>query len=140
MKFVDNMNIRGKVLSPTISLIAIALTVTGVLAWVLNETSVKYRELIDGPMLAARISPGYAGQLSELGRVVNLALLEDEPDLQKLQHDLEELKTARKESREQLERMFPDKPVVQGLKATGTQINEALDTFLAKSKAERAPK
>jgi len=136
MKFVDDLNIRGKILVPTISLAAIALTVAGVLAWALNETSSRYRDVISGPVLAAKISSDYAGQLSELGRVINLALLQGDADLQKLGHDLEELKAARKESREQLERLFPDKPEVRGLKASGTQINEAQDALLVKARGE----
>jgi len=136
MKFVDRLNIRGKILVPTIALVAIAVSVAGVLTWVLNDTSVKYRELIHGPVLAAKVSTEYAGKLSELGRVVNLALLQRDPDLQKLRHDFEELTAARKQSREELERLFPDKPEVKGLKATGAQINEALETLLVKAKAE----
>jgi hypothetical protein len=129
MKFVDSLNIRGKILVPTIALVAIALTIAGVLVWVLNETSTKYRELIHGPVLAAKVSGDYAGQLSELGRIVNLALLQADGDLQKLRHDFDELKTARKQSREQLERLFPDKPEVQGLKATGALINDTPATI-----------
>ena len=136
MKFVDRLNIRGKILVPTIALVTIALAIAGVLVWVLNDTSNKYRELIHGPVVAAKVSAEYAGKLSELGRVINLAMLEHEPDLQKLRRELDDLKAARKESREELERLFPNKPEVQGLKATGTQINEALDAFLAKAKTE----
>jgi methyl-accepting chemotaxis protein len=136
MKFVDRLNIRGKILVPTIALVAIALTITGVLVWVLNDTSIKYRQLIHGPVLAAKVSIDYAGKLSELGRIVNLALLQREADTEKLRHDFDELKAARKQSREELERLFPNKPEVQGLKATGDQINDALEAFLVKAKAE----
>jgi methyl-accepting chemotaxis protein len=136
MKFVDRLNIRGKILVPTIALVAIALAIAGVLVWVLNDTSNKYRELIHGPVVAAKVSAEYAGKLSELGRVINLAMLEHDGDVQKLRRELDDLKAARKESREELERLFPAKPEVQGLKATGAQINDALDAFLAKAKVE----
>jgi len=136
VKFVDGLNIRGKILVPTLMLVGIALAIVGVLSWALNDTLVKAREVLRGPVLAAKVSADYAGQLSELGRVVNLALLES-GDLQKLRHDVDALTSARKQSREQLERLFPDKPEVQGLKATATQINDALDTLLAKLKSER---
>ena len=136
MKFVDRLNIRGKILVPTLTLVAIALAIAGVLVWVLNDTSNKYRDLIHGPVLAAKVSTVYAGKLSELGRVINLAMLQHDADLQKLRRELDDLKAARKESREQLERLFPNKPEVQALKATGAQINDALDAFLAKAKVE----
>ena len=136
MKFVDGLHIRGKILVPMLLLVGIALAIVGVLSWALNDTLVKARQVLRGPVLAAKVSADYAGQLSELGRVVNLALLES-GDLQKLRHDVDALAAARKESREQLERLFPDKPEVQGLKATGTRINDALDALLAKLKSER---
>ena len=136
MKFVDGLNIRGKILLPTLLLVAIALAIVGVLSWALNDTLVKTRQVLAGPVLAAKVASDYAGQLSELGRVVNLALLESS-DLQKLRHDLEELKAARRHSREQLEHMFPAKPEVQGLKATATQINDALDALVVKLSSER---
>ena len=92
MKLIDSLNIRGKILVPTISLIAIALLVMGVLAWTANDTSAKYQSLIFGPRLASKVSVAYAGHLSELGRVINLALLEgDSADLDKLEAELNKL-------------------------------------------------
>jgi methyl-accepting chemotaxis protein len=133
VKFIENLNLRGKILVPTISLIVIALVVMGWLVRVLHDTSAKYQELIYGPRFAAKVSLGYAGQLSELGRLVNLALLEgDSTDLAKLTHDLDELKAERKRSREELERIFPDRNDVRDLKENGLRINEALDLLLVK--------
>src|SRR6266542_2245454 len=133
MPFIDNLNIRGKILVPTISLIVIAVSVGGMLTSTLYETSRKYQELIFGPRLAAKVALGYAGQLSELGRIVNLTLLPSEPtDLARLKGDLDELKAARKASREELERLMPDSPEVMALKETGARINEATDTLLLK--------
>src|SRR5689334_1917908 len=107
MKFVDGLNIRGKILVPTLALVTIALAIAGVLVWVLNDTSTKYRELIHGPVLAAKVSTDYAGKLSELGRVINLALLQRDGDIEKLRKELEELKVARRQNRQELERLFP---------------------------------
>jgi methyl-accepting chemotaxis protein len=133
VKFIENLNLRGKILVPTISLIIIALVVMGSLARALYETSAKYQELIFGPRLAAKVSLGYAGQLSELGRIVNLALLEgDSADLVKLARDLDDLKADRKHSREELERLLPERSDVRELKDNGAKINEATDALLAK--------
>jgi methyl-accepting chemotaxis protein len=133
MAFIDNLNLRGKILVPVISLIAIAIAVIGMLTHTLRDTSMEYQKLIFGPRLAAKVSLGYAGQLSELGRIVNLALLPSEPtDLVRLGHELDELKAARKESREELERLLPDTKEVLALKETGARINEATDTLLQK--------
>jgi methyl-accepting chemotaxis protein len=135
MNFLDNLNIRAKILVPTISLIVIALAVMGMLARTLSDTSAKYQELIYGPQLAATVSLGYAGQLSELGRVVNLALLQAETaDLVKVAQEIEELKAGRKKSREELERLLPQSPEVKALKETGAKINEATDQLLVKLK------
>jgi methyl-accepting chemotaxis protein len=133
VKFIENLSIRGKILVPTISLIVIALAVMGMLARALHDTSAKYQELIFGPRLAAKVALGYAGELSELGRVINLALLQgDSADLAKVAHDIDELKAARKESREELERLLPDNSDVRGLKEVGAKINEATDALLVK--------
>jgi methyl-accepting chemotaxis protein len=135
MKFIEGLNIRGKILVPTISLIGIAVVVMTVLAWTLQDTSSKYRELIFGPQLAENVSQGYAGQLSELGRVVNLALLQgDSADLVALARDLDELKTLRKHSREELERLVPEAGELKEVKENGTKINEATDQLLARLK------
>jgi methyl-accepting chemotaxis protein len=133
VKFIENLNLRGKILVPTISLIIIALVVMGSLARALYDTSAKYQDLIFGPRLAAKVSLGYAGQLSELGRIVNLALLEgDSADLVKLARDLDDLKADRKGSREELERLLPERSDVRELKENGAKINEATDLLLAK--------
>ena len=133
MKFIENLSIRGKILVPTIALIAIALGVVGLLAPSLYDTSEKYQQLIFGPERAAKVSLGYAGQLSELGRVVNLVLLQGESaDLVKVARDLDELKVARKESREELERLLPQSEQVRGLKEVGSKINESTDSLLTK--------
>ena len=133
MKFIEKLSIRGKILVPTISLVVIALVVMGSLTWALRDTSTKYQELIYGPRLAAKVSVGYAGQLSELGRIVNLALLQGEgADLVKLARDLDELKGDRKQSREELERLLPQSNEVRDLKETGAKINEATDNLLAR--------
>jgi len=133
MSFIDNLNIRGKILVPTISLIVIALAIMGLLAWTLNDTSAQYRALIEGPQYAAKVSIGYAGALSELGRVVNLALLQgDSGDLDQLARELEELKTERKANREALEQRLPQNNDVKGLKEVGAKINEATDQLLVK--------
>jgi methyl-accepting chemotaxis protein len=137
MNFIDNLNLRGKILVPTISLIIIALAVMGMLVRTLNQTSIKYRELIYGPRLAAKTALGYAGLLSELGRVVNLALLQGEAaDVPKIAKELDDLKGERKAAREELERLIPDDPEVKALKDTGGKINEATDQLLAKLKPE----
>ncbi|HXI60085.1 MAG TPA: methyl-accepting chemotaxis protein [Polyangia bacterium] len=136
MKFIDSLNIRGKILVPTISLIVIALVIMGLLSRVLHETSARYQELIYGPRLAAKVSLGYAGQLSELGRVINLVLLQgDRADLTKFAAEIDELKAKRKQSREELERLLPSNAEVRGLKDVGAKINEATDNLLAKLKA-----
>ncbi|HET6279666.1 MAG TPA: methyl-accepting chemotaxis protein [Polyangia bacterium] len=140
MKFIDNLNIRGKILVPTISLILIGLIITGLLARVLHETSANYQQLMFGPRLAAKVSLGYAGQLSELGRVINLLLLQGDRDLTKAADEIDALKAKRKQSREELERLLPDHPEVRGLKDVGAKINEATDTLLAKLKASAAGK
>jgi methyl-accepting chemotaxis protein len=133
VSFIDSLNIRKKILLPTISLIFIALVVMSSLTWALRDTSGRYQELIFGPQLAAKISVGYAGELSELGRVVNLALLPGEStDLVSLAREFEQLKAARKRSREELERLLPQRSDVRELKANGAKINEALDTLLVK--------
>src|SRR5882724_3994971 len=104
VKFIDKLSIRGKILVPTVALIVIALVITGMLTRVLREASAKYQGLIFGPQLAATVSLGYAGQLSELGRVINLALLQGEhADLAKLAGELDDLKAQRKHGREELE-------------------------------------
>jgi hypothetical protein len=64
VKFIENLNLRGKILVPTISLIVVALVVMGSLARALSSTSSKYQDLMFGPRLAAKVSLGYAGQLS----------------------------------------------------------------------------
>jgi len=133
VKFIENLNLRGKILVPTIALIVVALLVMGSLARALSSTSSKYQELMFGPRLAAKVSLGYAGQLSELGRVINLALLQGEgADLAKLANDLDELKAERKKSREELERLLPERGDVRQLKETGTKINETVDVLLVK--------
>jgi len=133
VKFIENLKLRGKILVPTISLIVVALVVMGSLARALSSTSSKYQELIFGPRLAAKVSLGYAGQLSELGRVVNRALLDgDGADLVKLGHELDELKAERKQSREELERLLPEKSEVRELKDTGAKLNEDVDVLLLK--------
>jgi methyl-accepting chemotaxis protein len=133
VKFIENLNLRGKILVPTIALIAVALLVMGSLARALSSTSSKYQELMFGPRLAAKVSLGYAGQLSELGRIINRALLDgDSGDLVKLGRELDELKAERKQSREELERLLPDRSEVRDLKETGAKINESLDLFLVK--------
>ncbi len=135
MKFIDDLNIRGKILVPTISLIVIALAVMGMLVRTLNNTSAQYRELIYGPQLAAKVAIAYAGHLSELGRIINLALLQGESvDLDKLAHDIDEVKARRKVSREDLERLLPEVDEVKALKDTGAKINEATDQLIAKLK------
>jgi len=135
VKFIDNLNIRGKILVPTIALIVIALIITGVLTRVLFETSARYQELIFGPRLASKVSVTYAGQLSELGRVVNLLLLQgDHADLVKGAAEIDELRAKRKLSREELERLMPDNAEVRGLKDVGAKINEATDQLLVKMK------
>src|SRR5262249_15488176 len=74
---------------------------------------------------------GYAGDLSELGRVVNLVLLQGESaDLVKVSQELDELKADRKKSREELERLLPQHPIVKELKDVGGKINEATDELL----------
>jgi methyl-accepting chemotaxis protein len=88
------------------------------------------------------VSLGYAGHLSELGRVINLALLEgDRVDVDKLAHEIDELKARRKASREELEKLIPDNDEVKALKDTGAKINESTDQLLARLKpgVERAP-
>src|SRR5882724_7176930 len=133
VKFIENLSIRGKILVPTISLIVIPLVVVGLLAPALSSTSEKYQQLIFGPQLAAKVSLGYAGQLSELGRVVNLALLQgDSTDLVKTAHELDDLKADRKQSREELERLLPQNSEVRGLKEVGSKINDATDLLLVK--------
>jgi methyl-accepting chemotaxis protein len=133
MNFIEGLSIRGKILVPTISLIIIALAVTGLLVRTLYDTSTKYQELIYGPRLAAKVAQGYAGHLSELGRVVNLALLEgDRADLIKVAHDIDELKAERKQSREELERLLPQSSLVHSLKDVGAKINEATDQLMVK--------
>jgi methyl-accepting chemotaxis protein len=135
MKFIDNLNIRGKILVPTISLIVITLAVGGMLVYTLRATSAKYQELIYGPQLAAKVSVEYAGHLSELGRIINLALLEgDTADLEKVGRDIDEVKADRKQARESLERLLPQDPEVKGLKETGDKINEATKELLVKLK------
>jgi methyl-accepting chemotaxis protein len=135
VNFIDKLSIRGKILVPTIALIVIALVITGLLSRVLRETSEKYQGLIFGPQLAASVSLGYAGQLSELGRVVNLALLQGNgADLLKVASEIEELKAQRKLSREELERLLPDNVEVRGLQDVGRRINEATDNLLVKLK------
>ena len=136
MKFIDNLNIRGKILVPTVALILIGLIITGLLARVLHDTSASYQQLMFGPRLAAKVSLGYAGQLSELGRVINLLLLQGDRDLGKAATEIEELKGKRKQSREELERLLPDNADVRGLKDVGSKINEATDVLLAKLKAQ----
>jgi len=133
MNFIDNLNLRGKILVPTLALIAIALAVMGMLAWTLSSTSKKYEELTFGQRYSATVSLAYAGQLSELGRVINLALLQgDAGDLDKLAKEIEEIKGQRKHSREELERLMPQHPEVKQLKDTGGKINEATDQLLVK--------
>ena len=136
MKFIDGLNIRGKILVPTVSLIVIALIITGLLVRALNDTSAKYQALIFGPRQAAQVSLGYAGQLSELGRVINLTLLQgDRADLTKVATEIDELKARRKKSREELERLLPENAEVRGLKDVGAKINEATDVLIGKMKA-----
>jgi methyl-accepting chemotaxis protein len=131
MKLLDGLNLRGKILVPTISLIVIALAIMGLLLSALYTTSSRYQELIYGPQLTAKVSLGYAGQLSELGRVVNLALLlGDAADLEQVKKDIDAIAQDRKASREALERMIPDHPEVKALKETGAKINEATAELL----------
>ena len=131
MKFIESLNLRGKILVPTISLIVIALVVMGLLAKALHDTSAKYQDLIFGPRYAAKVSLGYAGQLSELGRIVNLALLQgDSADLVKLARDIEDVKAERKKSREELDRLLPERSEVRQLKENGAKIDEALEGLL----------
>jgi methyl-accepting chemotaxis protein len=133
MGFIENLSIRGKILVPTISLIVIALAVMGLLVRTLYDTSAKYQELIYGPRLAAKVAIGYAGELSELGRVINLALLEGYgADLVKVGHQIDELKAERKISREELERLQPQNAEVRSLRETGARINEASDQLIVK--------
>jgi methyl-accepting chemotaxis protein len=133
MNFIEGLSIRGKILVPTISLIVIALAVSGLLVRTLYETSTKYQELIYGPRLAAKVAQGYAGHLSELGRVVNLALLEgDKANLVKLAQETDALKEERKRSREELERLLPQNALVHGLKDIGGKINEATEQLIVK--------
>jgi methyl-accepting chemotaxis protein len=131
MKLLDGLNLRGKILVPTISLIVIALAIMGLLLSALYTTSSRYQELIYGPQLTAKVSLGYAGQLSELGRVVNLALLlGDGADLEQVKKDIDAIAQDRKASREALERMIPEHPEVKALKETGAKINEATAELL----------
>jgi methyl-accepting chemotaxis protein len=133
MKFIDDLDIRGKILVPTISLIVIALVVMGMLVRTLYDTSTKYQDLIYGPRLASKVAVAYAGHLSELGRIVNLALLQgDSADLQKIAHDIDEVKGERRQAREELERLMPEHPEVRGLKETGNKVNESTDLLLVK--------
>jgi len=79
------------------------------------------------------VSLGYAGHLSELGRIVNLALIPGETaDLVKLAHEIDGVKAQRKEAREELERLMPNDPLVKSLKETGSKINEATDQLIVK--------
>ena len=140
MKFIDSLNIRGKILVPTISLIAIALLIMGLLAKTLYDTSASYQKLIYEQQHAATVSLRYAGHLSELGRVINLALLQgSNVDLTALASEIDDLKNKRKEGREELERLYPDRNDVRALKEVGSKINEATDHLLVLLRAKPAP-
>lgn len=134
MQFLDNMRLRSKLLLPFASLIVVALAAMAILGLNLASSSKQYEELIFGPRLAARVAIVYSGALSEVGSVVNLALLEgDTVKLDVLARELDELKAERKVQRAELERLLPQRAVeLREMKERADKINENLNTLVEK--------
>jgi methyl-accepting chemotaxis protein len=128
MQFIDRLKIRGKILVPVIALIVIALGVLGVMSYALIATARQFTDLIYGPRFAARVAVGYQAQLSELGRVVNLFLLEGESaNLEKFIRDTDELAAERKKSRESLTGLLPQYAgEFNDMKANAGKMNDAV--------------
>jgi hypothetical protein len=139
MQLIDHLSIRGNILVPVIGLIVIAPAVLGGLSYMLNSMSHQFTDLIYGPRLAARMAVEYQSQLSELGRVVNLFLLEgDSANLDKFIKDTDDLAAARKKNRETLTGMLPQFwSDFAEMKGNAAKMNEAVAKWLKCGAGER---
>ena len=140
MQFIEDLKLRSKILFPVLALIAIALASMGALASALSETSASYQALIYGPRLAARVALRQSAEVSELGRIIDVALLHgDSVNTDKLARDLDELKALRKQSRDELERLVPERAETKAIRENAPRINEAVDQTIDKIR-QRDPK
>jgi methyl-accepting chemotaxis protein len=111
------------------------------MSYALTSTAHQYTDLIYGPRLAARLAVGYQAQLSELGRVANLLLLEGESaNLDKFIKDTDELAAERKKSREALAGLLPQYAgEFNDMKANAGKLNDAVAKVVAmKRRADKS--
>lgn len=134
MQLLASLRLRNKILLPFALLMFFALSVMGILAYYLNDTAKKYDDLIFGPRLAATTLIAHLGSLSELGRVVDLAMVEQETlNVYQLQREFEDLKARRGHERDEIERLLPHRQTeLRQLKERADKINEAVNQFVEK--------
>ena len=96
MSFIDGLKIRNKILLSIVLLGAIAAAAVAFLSLSLVQSSAAFQQLIFGPRLAARVAVEWQGALSEMGRVINLALLQgDKVDAEDIKARLGDRKSTR---------------------------------------------
>ena len=134
MQFLQDLRLRSKILLPFAMLIIVALGAMGILSANLSSTSKQYEELIFGPRLASRVAISYAGALSEVGRVINVALLEgDAVNVDALARSLEEMRAERKQMHEELERLLPERAAeLREMRERVEKINENQNLLVEK--------
>ena len=108
MSFIDGLKIRHKILLSIVLLGAIAAAAVAFLSLSLVQSSAAFQQLIFGPRLAARVAVEWQGALSEMGRVINLALLQgDKVDAEDIKARLGKIADKRRSSRETLVKLAP---------------------------------
>lgn len=136
MQLLASLRLRNKILLPFALLLFFSLSVMGILAYYLNDTAKRYDELIFGPRLAARVLISHLGSLSELGRVIDLAIIEaDTLNVYQLTREFEDLKAKRGHERDEMERLLPNRTAeLKVLKERAEKINEAVNLFIERIK------
>ncbi len=132
MSFIDGLKIRNKILLSIVLLGAIAAAAVAFLSLSLVQSSAAFQQLIFGPRLAARVAVEWQGALSEMGRVINLALLQgDKVDAEDIKARLGKIADKRRSSRETLVKLAPAYASQwTEMAATATSLNAATGKLL----------
>jgi len=132
LSFIDGLKIRNKILLSIVLLGAIAAAAVAFLSLSLVQSSAAFQQLIFGPRLAARVAVEWQGALSEMGRVINLALLQgDKMDAEDIKARLGKIADKRRSSRETLVKLAPAYASQwTEMAATATSLNAATGKLL----------
>lgn len=126
VSFIDGLKLRNKILLPLAILVVVALGQLAYLGLAYQETTQQFKSLIYGPRLAARIAVTYSGYLSEVGRLVNLFIIEgDAEKTDAFIKRMDGLKEQRAKARGDLEALLPQYAEDLGqMKSTAATLND----------------